>query len=181
VSSIMGGGMVAMFRGSASFNQDISNWTFYSNISLSNFLDNCGLSVENYDSLLNRFVELGLENKNLGANGLKYCDYETRDNLINNLGWTIIGDNLAEDCTASTESFEENQLSVYPNPVKDIVYIQSDNLTVEEVTIYNLQGSQLITTKQNLETINTTTLSTGIYLLHVKTNKGLAKYKLVKN
>ena len=74
-----------------------------------------------------------------------------------------------------------NQLSVYPNPVKDVVYIQSDNLTVEELTIYNLQGSQLITAKQNLETINTITLSTGIYLLHIQTNKGLAKYKLVKN
>ncbi|OIQ21102.1 MAG: hypothetical protein BM557_04930 [Flavobacterium sp. MedPE-SWcel] len=74
-----------------------------------------------------------------------------------------------------------NQLSVYPNPVKDVVYIQSDNLTVEELTIYNLQGSQLITAKQNLEAINTTNLNTGIYLLHVQTNKGLAKYKLVKN
>ncbi|OIQ21099.1 MAG: hypothetical protein BM557_04915 [Flavobacterium sp. MedPE-SWcel] len=176
-----------MFLGSTSFNQDLSNWEFNSDITFEytsddhRFISYTALDVENYDALLNRFVELGLENKEIGVEGLKYCDYETRDNLINNLGWTIIGDNLAEDCTASMESFEENQLSVYPNPIKDVVYIQSDNLTVKEVTIYNLQGGQLITAKQNLESINTTNLSSGIYLLHIQTDKGLAKYKLVKN
>ncbi|AXG73005.1 BspA family leucine-rich repeat surface protein [Flavobacterium arcticum] len=179
--------MSYMFTRAYMFNQDLSDWTFNNNIKFTyfgspgHFLDDTDLNIDNYDALLNRFVELGLENKTIGVDGLEYCDIETHNELVDNKGWTFVGDSVAEDCTANTEIFVNNQIVVYPNPVTDFVYIQSYNLTVEEVIIYDLQGSQLIATKQNLETINTANLSAGIYLLYIKTNKGLAKYKLVKN
>src|SRR5690554_5973721 len=87
-----------MFYEATSFNQDLSNWDFNPNVSLDEFLNDCGLNTINYDLLLQRFVTLELENKTLGANGLQYCDQNVRNYLINNLNWNITGDNLSENC-----------------------------------------------------------------------------------
>ncbi|KAF2519310.1 BspA family leucine-rich repeat surface protein [Flavobacterium salilacus subsp. salilacus] len=166
----------------SSFNQDISTWSFNNDVDLEHFISNSDLSIANYDALLNRFKELGLENKAPGCAGLEYCDVETRDYLINELGWVILYDSLAEDCTAKTELFSIDQVSIYPNPVNDILYIETKSgVQLEEVTVYNLQGSQLIQQSQDFENINTESLSSGIYILNVQTDKGSIEYKLIKN
>ncbi|AXG74712.1 BspA family leucine-rich repeat surface protein [Flavobacterium arcticum] len=180
--------MEGTFTDANEFDQDISNWTFNNNVNFAvssangHFIDGSSLSINNYDTLLNRFKELGLENKNIGAEGLQYCDEETRDYLINELGWVIEGDSLAEDCTATTELFSTDQLSIYPNPVNNILHIDTKSgVQLEAVTIYNLQGSQLIQQSQDFENINTESLSSGIYILSIQTNIGSAEYKLIKN
>ncbi|GGB66257.1 hypothetical protein GCM10007424_02760 [Flavobacterium suaedae] len=185
--------MGSMFNYAYIFNQDLSGWNFNTDITFENidypnpqlyytFLGYSGLDVNNYDALLNRFKELGLENKTIGADELEYCDEETRNYLINELGWTIDGDSLAEDCTATTVSFTEEQLLLYPNPVNDILHIEVKSaVQLEEVKVYNLQGSQLMSLNQNFENISTESLSSGIYILSIQTNKGSAEYKLIKN
>ena len=57
------------------------------------------MDSQNYDLLLGRFVQLGLENGNLDADGLEYCDVFTRQVLENDLGWNIsMMMLLADDC-----------------------------------------------------------------------------------
>ncbi len=96
--------MSEMFNQAISFNQDISTWEFNDTVllgfsSLDNgFLSFSGLDVDNYNALLNQFVLLNLENKNLGAYELKYCNVIARDYLIDQKGWTIEGDELSEVC-----------------------------------------------------------------------------------
>ncbi|MCO6146459.1 BspA family leucine-rich repeat surface protein [Flavobacterium sp. NRK1] len=87
-----------MFYNAAAFNQNISTWNF-GNFNFQNFLDHCGLDTDNYDSLLNKLVEVGIEGKWLGAEGLKYCDTAVRDYLVNEMQWTIQGDSLGEECS----------------------------------------------------------------------------------
>ena len=91
--------MSGMFSGATSFNQDLSDWTFNNGVNLSEFLDDSGLRVENYDLLLAHFSTLNLQNKTLGALNLHYCDQTSRDNLINNLNWVVSGDALYKFCT----------------------------------------------------------------------------------
>ncbi|MUV02765.1 BspA family leucine-rich repeat surface protein [Flavobacterium rakeshii] len=104
--------MYSMFFQADSFNQDVSNWYFNSNINLFGFLSDSNLDSQNYDALLLRFAQLGLENKSLGATGLKYCDSTVRDYLINQLNWNISGDSFNYYCQNNSLSgniiFDEN-------------------------------------------------------------------------
>ncbi|WP_431472544.1 BspA family leucine-rich repeat surface protein [Nonlabens sp. SCSIO 43208] len=91
--------MLAMFSGASSFNQDLSFWNFTGSgfFYLGAAFNNSGLSVENYDRLLSRLVNLNLMNTNLGAQGLEYCDSFSR-NILLQRGFTITNDTLSSNC-----------------------------------------------------------------------------------
>jgi surface protein len=75
----------------------------------------------------------------------------------------------------------KDMLWVYPNPTSDILYIQTKgNIRLEEVQLYNLQGRVLISSKQNLQSIDVRDLSSGIYLLNIKTNEGNFSQRVIK-
>lgn len=95
--------MSNMFNNAYSFNQDISNWNFDSlsgTYSLYYFLSFSGLSIQNYDALLNKFNSLGYYGIQMHANFLKYCDQDTVDNLTNDYNWNIIGHSLSNECNS---------------------------------------------------------------------------------
>src|SRR5690606_3161610 len=74
-----------------------------------------------------------------------------------------------------------NLISVYPNPTNGILHISSkENIIIEEVKIYNLQGRELFSSVQNSETINIADLSAGVYLMNVKTNQGSISKRVIK-
>ena len=96
VGGVAGNGFYSVFRLSE-FNQDISSWTFNES-DLGNFIENSAMDSQNYDLLLGRFVQLGLEDGYLDADGLRYCDIFTRETLINDQGWDIDNDFIGDDC-----------------------------------------------------------------------------------
>lgn len=111
--------MNSMFHLTTQFNQDISSWNFNSDVLLgynsnnnSGFISNSGLNVINYDRVLNKFAELELQSKQIGAHSLQYCNAGVRNYLIDNLGWTIVGDSVSDDCGTNLISgkitFDEN-------------------------------------------------------------------------
>lgn len=183
--------MAWMFDGATNFNQDLSAWNFNSDIFLgyntgtpeeTSFLSNSGLSIGNYDALLQKFAQLELQNKALGAVGLHYCDSDTHSYLINELEWIIYDADLAEDCSLEVNSSETDfSILFYPNPASDMLNIQTKgNIELQEVKIYNLQGRELFSSKQNLEAVNVENLSSGIYLLSIKTNERTITQKIIK-
>lgn len=105
--------MDAILSGATSFNQDISAWDFsnilayyaqyYGPPSYSmTFVSYSGLDTDNYDALLLKFAQLGIEDQYFSGGGLKYCDTGVRDFLMNNLGWNIQDDSLAESCIGNS-------------------------------------------------------------------------------
>jgi surface protein len=103
--------MKSMFAGAYLFNQDISAWNFNPAVILdqpglyeSGFLSYSGIDINNYEALLMKFIQLGLENKKLRAFEVHYCDTGLRNYLINQQGWTISGDILEESCSGNTIS-----------------------------------------------------------------------------
>lgn len=68
-------------------------------------------------------------------------------------------------------------ITVYPNPAADMVYIQSDN-TITKVVVMDLLGSIVIQQSDEVvQSINTASLQNGAYLIKAFTNKGLTDTK----
>ena len=82
--------------------------------------------------------------------------------------------------------FESNEIfgvNIYPNPVKNSVSIKFDNVNnVKQIQILNLIGKVLIekTGVQATETIDMSNFSKGIYIIGIKTDKGIFVRKIVK-
>src|SRR5690606_35158262 len=74
------------------------------------------------------------------------------------------------------------KFSIYPNPATNMVNItNSENMLVEQVTVYDITGKQLSTQNYNNEIqiqLNIENLASGTYMLHIQTNAGLAVKKL---
>lgn len=140
--------MSYMFGNASSFNQNLSIWVFNPDVNLVNFLNNSGLNIINYDLLLQRFATLELEDKDLGADGLQYCNSLVRSYLINNLGWQIIGDSLADDCDYNmiygNVFFDENNNGCDSDDAKtDIFLVNANNGTPYYSIFPNNGGYQL--------------------------------------
>ncbi len=74
--------------------------------------------------------------------------------------------------------------NMYPNPATNVVNItNTENMLVEQITIYDMAGKQLKTQSFNNESqvqLNIENLASGNYMLHIQTNAGLAVKKLLK-
>jgi hypothetical protein len=92
--------MGSMFLGATSFNQNLGGWNVTSLSAgvggATNMLDNCGMSISNYDNLLIGWSSLSLPlGISLGALGRQYTfgvSDTARSSIISNYSWTIVGD-----------------------------------------------------------------------------------------
>jgi len=74
--------------------------------------------------------------------------------------------------TLSSNHFEQNNFSLYPNPVENQFTISSNNKEeIKTIEIYNLQG-QLVKTESNLNIISTENLTPGFYLAKLTSYDG---------
>lgn len=77
----------------------------------------------------------------------------------------------------------ENQLSgikLYPNPVSDILYIQSKSQNVNHATIFSVTGQKVMTQAETANGIDVTSLAKGIYFLEIISDKGRRVEKFIK-
>lgn len=110
----------------------------------------------------------------VGGYALIYFDYN--DYIMTSSNLTTVVSQLKVD------DFLAHNLRIYPNPANDrINIVNDDKVMIQEVSIYSLQGNRLKRYNENLKILDVSNLNSGIYVLIIKTDKGLAKYKLVKN
>ena len=86
--------------------------------------------------------------------------------------------------TLGTEDFQfADYFSLYPNPVNDIINIETKNsIDVKSMAVYDILG-QIIIAVPNAKTvsnIDVSKLSTGNYFLKMNTNKGTSNVKFIK-
>jgi len=73
-----------------------------------------------------------------------------------------------------------NELSVFPNPAKDILIIESSSNEKQNLEIFDLTGKQVFAqTFNDKTTIDISALNAGVYTLSVKNSMGIATKKLV--
>lgn len=82
----------------------------------------------------------------------------------------------------SIPSIEENAILIYPNPAQNRVLVQTQFGQIEQINIFNSLGQQIQSnrydTKVTSVQINSEVLVSGLYYLHIKTDKGLLIRKL---
>ncbi|WP_417861234.1 PQQ-dependent sugar dehydrogenase [Winogradskyella sediminis] len=83
------------------------------------------------------------------------------------------------DTTLSDNNHVFSEITVYPNPSENIFYINfgsnNNSLHVAEISIHNLQGKiikKINGTINTIQTIDTSSLSKGIYTLRIKAKTG---------
>ena len=72
-----------------------------------------------------------------------------------------------------------NHLNIYPNPTSNQLRIDTE-LKPSEITIIDITGKTIMTTKQNTNIINVVDLSKGIYFIQLITEEGTVTEKFVK-
>jgi hypothetical protein len=82
--------------------------------------------------------------------------------------------------TINVTEIEENNISIYPNPVKDLVKIQGNN--INNISIYNSVGVlvEKIEVRDNEVEINMNNYNTGIYFVQVNSDNETITRKVVK-
>jgi len=73
-----------------------------------------------------------------------------------------------------------NSWAIYPNPVKDILYMEGLD-QVKSYVIYDVAGRKLEQFHNTTKQINVSHLSNGVYLLQIHTDKGQVSKKFIKN
>ena len=96
----------------------------------------------------------------------------------------ISAQNTVPTINLNINEFLSNQFNIYPNPAEDIIIItNSDNMSIQQINIYDLAGKLISTQNFNNEAeiqLNVETLTSGTYLLHIQTNESTAVKKLIR-
>ncbi|MDR2205184.1 MAG: T9SS type A sorting domain-containing protein [Flavobacteriaceae bacterium] len=86
-------------------------------------------------------------------------DYITENNIGNN-------PEVSSDCTImATQEISKDKVSVYPNPVKNVLYIQSSKFNIQGSRIYDISGKLVKTFRGNSTDVSA--LQKGVYVLEI--------------
>ena len=96
-----------------------------------------------------------------------------------NYDYTLVNGILEVTTTTGINNVVANQLSIYPNPAKDDIFVKSE-VQIKKVEIYSLTGALLLSENNFKEKISVLTLPHGVYLVKVYTDKEVAVSKIVK-
>jgi len=116
------------------------------------------------------------------ADGIYYMGLHN----ISDIGATdslILIDNIEISTQLSTNSFLASKLSVYPNPATNVVNISSTvNATINSVEMTDLNGRIVMTKSVNATQgqIAIGDLATGMYMMKISTDQGVATKKIIK-
>ncbi len=86
--------------------------------------------------------------------------------------WKLSTENL------SIEDVDAAHIGIYPNPVKDVLHIQTEQ-EITTLTLYSITGQRL-QTWENQSNINLSAYANGMYLIKIKTQDGVVTKQVIK-
>jgi len=121
-----------------------------------------------------------------GENYFDLSDWQTGSggewqNWFINNGTFMTSTTVNPNCNnvLNTPEFEVETVTIFPNPFRDVITIQSENLNLK-FQMFDVLGKQ-IDINRNTNTINTSSLESGIYFLKVEGHNVVKTFKLIKN
>jgi len=87
--------------------------------------------------------------------------------------------------TLGQDDYLVNSVRIYPNPATDFLNLGGvNNSSISDVEIYSMLGQKLnsdfITTEKGIQ-LDVSALNTGLYLVKIKTEKGITTRRFIKN
>jgi hypothetical protein len=73
-----------------------------------------------------------------------------------------------------------DDIKVYPNPAKDILFIENSGLLINKIQFFNILGQNAYEVNYPSNSMDISNLENGVYFLNILTNKGILSHKLVK-
>ena len=83
-----------------------------------------------------------------------------------------------KDETVATSIVFIDKLNLYPNPAKDVVIIESDNMTLDNIQLQNLDG-RMLRKWENETRLDISDIAPGLYVLQVRAANHLYVQKLI--
>ncbi|MGO2295138.1 MAG: T9SS type A sorting domain-containing protein [Psychroflexus halocasei] len=99
--------------------------------------------------------------------------------------WNITAINnpylFSETCALNTIEFNQELVSIYPNPANDILNIEAKNVKFTSIKVFSFQG-QLVKVFNNLDmkTLDVSDLKKGLYYITLKSDRGDMIKKFIK-
>lgn len=72
------------------------------------------------------------------------------------------------------------RFKISPNPVSDILYITSENNSIDKISVYSINGQLILSEKENTHQLDVSALSKGLHFVEVTSENGVAVQKFVK-
>jgi surface protein len=154
--------MQGVFLGSLAFNQPIGDW-----------------DVSNVTNMNRMFDEAISFNQDI-SNWCVINIVSEPTNFSDNSPLTESNKPVWGTCpTASVDDQNQLDISIYPNPTSDIVYIDG-NYTQLKVIIYNVLGKEILN-KSITNSIDISHLDNGVYILQLSDGVKLTTQRIIKN
>ncbi|WP_298547738.1 Ig-like domain-containing protein [uncultured Aquimarina sp.] len=104
-------------------------------------------------------------------------------NIDANIATTVSGDgnlpalefNIIYDELLSTNEFDNDTFTIYPNPTKGNVYI---SIPTDKVTVFDYNGKKVLETTKN--TFNLSGLESGVYIINIQTKEKQTIKRIIK-
>ena len=155
--------MLNAFNGKTTFNGDISDWDVS--------------SVINMEAM---FYQASAFNQNISAWCVTNITSEpTAFSLNSSLNDESYMPNWGNCPTAGVDDKNQLDISIYPNPTSNMVYIDG-NYTQLKVVIYNVLGKEILN-KSITNSIDISHLENGVYILQLSDGVRLTTKKIIKN
>ena len=102
----------------------------------------------------------------VGQFGFSCADIADMTVEFNAAGYAL----AAYTCVLAVEKTNINQISIYPNPVTDVLNISSKLSKEENAVIYNMEGREVLQTKigNGKNSVNVSKIEKGTYILTIK-------------
>lgn len=107
-----------------------------------------------------------------------------QNNQLPYSAWTIYDMNktyaFVENCALSNSKFTKSAILVYPNPVSDVLHIETTNGTsIDKVILYDISG-RAVKEYQNITTgISVSNLEKGVYIMQTFSGKQFQTEKII--
>ncbi len=88
---------------------------------------------------------------------------------------------LAQPTLSNADFESNNSFVVYPNPVKEILYIENYlNRNIETIRVVDVSGKVVLEQKGNERSVNLSNLNTGFYIVFITSEGKVSSQKIIK-
>lgn len=124
-------------------------------------------------------THFGLGSENTIDSIIIYWPSGTIDNIENpNIN---IAHNIVEGQSLSVTDFEISDLSIYPNPVKNVINIKTNsNIKNKIASVFDINGKRVLNKKIQENILNVDNLQSGVYILRIESQGKSISRKFIK-